>query len=73
MVTIQFHAYSGLDRLSNIWNRSLAFLSVVDESKNTVILFSAVAQLNSRFTKETSCSDPQNTSCFSASLRRWFN
>lgn len=46
-------------------------LSVTKISNVTVTFFSIVAQLSSRFTKDTSCSDPLNSRISIAS--RWFN
>lgn len=49
---------SGLEKLSNSCCSSFPLLSVMEPWNVTIILFSAVAQLNSRFRKATSCSVP---------------
>lgn len=49
---------SGLEKLSNVWQRSSAMLPVIDWWKVTLTSFSAVAQLNNRSTKATSFSAP---------------
>ena len=62
---------SGLEKVRNILHNSFVVLSATETLKATAILFRPVAQVNSRFKKTSSWSDPLNSRI--SISRRQFN